>query len=215
MTLNHPNRNGLQKIIRHRIQKEGETNMIKHRGTILVLTALLLTLISGCATVPTGPSVAVFPAPGKTFEEFRADDAVCRQWAAQQTGISPQETINQNTAAGAVAGTANGGDLGAAIASAGGHMGTGAAIGAGTGLLFGTLAGSDRGYAYSRSAQRQYDIAYQQCMYAKGNQIPGVVEHRRPVYRRQPPPPPPPPDRDTPPADYPGNYTPPELAPVQ
>jgi uncharacterized protein YcfJ len=215
MTLNHPNRNGLKKILRHRIQKEGENKMTKNRGTILLLTSLVLVLISGCATVPTGPSVAVYPAPGKAFEEFQADDAVCRQWAAQQTGITPQETINQNTAAGAVAGTAIGGGLGAAIGSAGGHMGTGAAIGAGTGLLFGTLAGSDRGYAYSRSVQRQYDIAYQQCMYAKGNQIPGVVEHRRPVYRRQPPPPPPPPDRDTPPADYPGNYTPPELAPVQ
>jgi hypothetical protein len=180
-----------------------------------VLIALLLTLISGCATVPTGHLSPYTRPQGSLLRNSRPDDAVCRQWAAQQTGISPQETINQNTVAGAVAGTANGGDLGAAIASAGGHMGTGAAIGAGTGLLFGTLAGSDRGYAYSRSAQRQYDIAYQQCMYAKGNQIPGVVEHRRPVYRRQSPPPPPPPDLDTPPADYPGNYTPPELAPMQ
>ncbi len=186
--------------------------MIKHRGTILVLTALLLTLISGCATVPTGPSVAVFPAPGKPFEEFRADDAVCRQWAAQQIGATPQETVNQNTATGAVAGTVIGGGLGAAIGSAGGHMGTGAAIGAGTGLLFGTLSGADRGYAYSRSAQRQYDIAYQQCMYAKGNQIPGTVEPKRRVYRRIPPPPP---DFDSPPTDYPGSYDAPGLSPEQ
>ena len=187
--------------------------MIKHRGSILTLTSLLLVFLSGCATVPTGPNVTVFPAPGKTFEQFQADDAICRQWAAQQIGVTPQETVNQNTATGAVAGTIIGGGLGAAIGSAGGHTGTGAAIGAGTGLLFGTLAGSDRGYAYGRSAQRQYDIAYQQCMYAKGNQIPGIVEPKRRVYRRLPPPPPP--DPDSPPTDYPGNYAAPELSPEQ
>jgi hypothetical protein len=39
--------------------------------------------IGGCATVPTGPSVMVLPAQGKPFEAFQADDAVCRQSAAQ------------------------------------------------------------------------------------------------------------------------------------
>src|SRR5208283_2584645 len=38
-------------------------------------------------------------------------------------------------------------------------------------------------------AQRRYDIAYQQCMYANGNVIPGT----RRVHRTLPPPPPPPP----------------------
>ncbi|HTZ16824.1 MAG TPA: YMGG-like glycine zipper-containing protein [Dissulfurispiraceae bacterium] len=161
--------------------------------TILILSAAVICLVmaGGCATVPTGPSVTVFPAPGKSFEQFQEDDAVCRQWAAQQTGTSPQETLNQNTATGAVAGTVIGGGLGAAIGAAGGHAGTGAAIGAGTGLLFGTLAGSDRGYYYGRSAQRRYDIAYQQCMYAKGNQVPGVIEPAGRTRMTMPPPPPP------------------------
>jgi hypothetical protein len=35
--------------------------------------------------------------------------------------------------------------------------------------------------------QRRYDIAYQQCMYAKGNQLPGQA-----VRQNIPPPPPPP-----------------------
>jgi hypothetical protein len=187
--------------------------MIKHRGIILYLTASLLVLLSACATVPTGPTVAVFPAPGKPFDQFQADDDVCRQWAAQRIGVTPQETVNQNTASGAVAGTVIGGGLGALIGSAGGHVGTGAAIGAGTGLLFGTLAGADRGDAYGRSVQRRYDTAYQQCMYAKGNQIPGVVEPTRRVYRRIPPPPPP--DLDSPPPDYPGSYDTPEQSPEQ
>jgi hypothetical protein len=180
------------------------TNMIKQKVSILFVITLLLVGLSGCATVPTGPSVAVFPAPGKPFEQFQADDAVCRQWAAQQIGVTPQETVNQNTATGAVAGTVIGGGLGAAIGSAGGHVGTGAAIGAGTGLIFGTLAGSDRGYYYGRSVQRRYDIAYQQCMYAKGNQIPGIVKPARRAYKRIPPPPPP--NLENAPADYPGSY---------
>ncbi len=40
--------------------------------------------VSGCATIPSGPSVMVLPGPGKTLEQFQADDTFCQQWAAQQ-----------------------------------------------------------------------------------------------------------------------------------
>ncbi|SEM14046.1 Glycine-zipper containing OmpA-like membrane domain-containing protein [Syntrophus gentianae] len=149
---------------------------------------LLLLLLSGCATVPTGPSVMVLPPPNKPFEQFQAEDAVCRQWAAQQIGLSPQEAVNQNVAAGAIVGTAVGAGLGAAIGSASGHAGTGAAIGAGSGLLVGTASGANAGRLYGYEAQRRYDIKYMQCMYAKGNQIPGV---RTKIIQTVPLPPPP------------------------
>ncbi|HTZ18897.1 MAG TPA: YMGG-like glycine zipper-containing protein [Dissulfurispiraceae bacterium] len=173
------------------------------RGSIVLLFALLAVLltISGCATVPTGPSVMALPGQGKPFEVFQEDDAVCRQWAAQQIGQTPQETVNNSTATGAVVGTAVGAGLGAAIGAAGGHVGTGAAIGAGTGLLVGTAAGANAGQVYGRQAQRRYDIAYIQCMYAKGNQVPGARRVQR--LRRVPPPPPPPPDFDSEPPVYP------------
>jgi hypothetical protein len=158
------------------------------RGIFLLLVLLVL---GGCATLPTGPSVLVLPPPDKPFEQFQADDAICRQWAAQQIGMSPQETVNQNTATGAVVGTAIGAGLGAAIGAASGNAGAGAAIGAGTGLLFGTASGANAGQVYGYEAQRRYDISYQQCMYAKGNQIPGTVTRTRTI-RRAPPPPPPP-----------------------
>jgi len=161
--------------------------MMKRKIIIFLFLALLV--LGGCATLPKGPSVMVLPPPGKPFEQFQAEDAICRQWAAQQIGQSPQETVNQNTATGAVAGTVIGAGLGAAIGSASGHAGAGAAIGAASGLLLGTAAGADSAQVYGWEAQRRYDIAYQQCMYAKGNQIPGVVR-TRPV-RRIPPPPPP------------------------
>jgi hypothetical protein len=129
--------------------------------------------MSGCATVPTGPSVTVLPAPGKPFDVFRTEDATCRQWAQQQLGISPQQAYESNVATGAVAGTAIGAGLGAAVGSASGHAGEGALIGAAGGLLVGTSAGANAGQASGREAQRRYDNAYVQCMYSYGNQVPG------------------------------------------
>ncbi|HUI68807.1 MAG TPA: glycine zipper family protein [Nitrospirota bacterium] len=149
---------------------------------------LMIVMLGGCATLPTGPSVMVLPGAGKTFQQFQADDAVCRQWARQQIGLSPQEAVNQNTASGAAVGTAIGAGLGAAIGAASGAAGTGAAIGAASGLMIGTAQGSSAGEYYGWQAQQRYDIAYQQCMYLNGNVIPGMRVRN---VRRMPPPPPP------------------------
>jgi len=158
-------------------------------------------ILGGCATIPTAPSVMVLPPPGKPFEQFQADDAICRRWAEQQIGLAPQEVANQNTATGAVVGTAIGAGLGAAIGSASGSAGTGAAIGAASGLLIGASSGANAGQVYGWRAQRRYDITYMQCMYAKGNEVPGM--RTRPVRRA-----PPPPDlRNAPPDYYPSPYS--------
>jgi len=146
----------------------------------------MLLVFSGCATLPTGPSVNVMPAPGKPFDQFMAEDATCRRWAERQIGMSPQETSNQSAVSGAAVGTVLGAGAGALLGAASGHPGAGAAIGAGSGLLFGTAAGASSGQAYGYEAQRRYDNTYVQCMYSKGNQVPGTV--RRPVRRYAPPP---------------------------
>jgi len=177
-----------------------------------VLAALAL---SGCATLPTGPSVMVLPSAGKSFEQFQTEDGSCRQWAGQQIGLSPQETVNQNTAAGAVTGTLIGAGLGAAIGAAAGNPGVGAAIGAGSGLLGGTAVGANAGQAYGWEAQRRYDIAYQQCMYAKGNQIPVTVQQQRRPSAPPPPPPPPPGYSPAPPGPSPTLPPPPPPPPPQ
>lgn len=137
---------------------------------------LLFAALSGCATLPNGPSVNVLPANGKPFENFRSEDATCRQWAQSQIGNEVPETYNKSVATGAVAGTAVGAGLGAALGSASGHAGTGAAIGAAAGLLFGSAAGSNAGQVSAREAQRRYDNAYVQCMYSYGNQVPGYSQ---------------------------------------
>jgi hypothetical protein len=155
-----------------------------------LLSFFVVVLLGGCSTMPTGPTVSVMPGPGKPFEVFQADDYACRQWALQQIGgTSPSQTANQNLATGAAVGTLLGAGIGAAIGSTSGQAGAGAAIGGAAGLLGGTAMGSNAAYASEYQLQRRYDIAYQQCMYAKGNQIPGAV--RMPARTYGPPPPPP------------------------
>lgn len=140
------------------------------------MVLFLLLVLTGCATVPGGPSVMVLPTPGKPFEEFQAEDANCRWWASQQSGLPAQETVNRNTVSSAAVGTLIGAGLGAAIGAVSGNAGMGAAIGAGSGLLGGTISGAGAGQEYAWEAQRRYDIAYQQCMYAKGNQVAGAPQ---------------------------------------
>lgn len=159
-------------------------------------SVIVLLALAGCATVPSGPSVRVLPTPGKSFEQFMAEDSVCRQWAQQQLGLNAQDTVNQNTASSAVVGTAVGAGVGAALGAISGNAGTGAAIGGGTGLLFGAASGSESGRAYGYEAQRRYDNTYVQCMYSKGNQVPGVRVRGRSVA-------PPPPRYGVPPDYYP------------
>lgn len=161
--------------------------MIKRQGaTRKVLSSLLVLALVGCATLPTGPSVRVLPAPGKSLEQFQVDDTICRQWAEQRGGKSAQQIADSNTGKSAVVGTVVGAGVGAVLGAAAGNAGAGAAIGGGSGLLIGTASGAGAGEAYSNEAQRRYDNAYVQCMYAKGNQVPGTVQ-RVPARRTAPP----------------------------
>ena len=83
----------------------------------IFLLVLAVVALTACATIPAGPSVTVWPGPGKPFEVFQSDDAVCRQWASQRARPEP--------------------------------------------------------FGYEWALQRRYDNAYMQCMYARGNQVPG------------------------------------------
>ena len=80
-----------------------------------------LGLLSACTVVPTGPSVLVLPAVGKSMDVFQGEEGACRAYARQQLGSAPEQA------------------------------------------------------ASTRQLQAQYNRAYVQCMYAKGNVVPGVV----------------------------------------
>jgi uncharacterized membrane protein len=161
---------------------------MKKTRFLVILTAVLV--LGACVTMPTGPSVMVLPSAGKSFEVFQSEDLACRNWAALQTGVTPAGVVNQNLTGGAAIGALMGAGLGAAIGAASGNAGAGAAIGAGSGLIGGAAVTSGPAYAAGWDVQQRYDNAYQQCMYAKGNQIPGVLRASRPTVSIPPPPPP-------------------------
>jgi len=161
-----------------------------------ILTLAFLGTLAGCATIPNGPSVAVMPAPGKSFEQFNAEDDVCRQFAQKSIGTSASDAATDSEVKSIAVGTA----IGAVAGVLGGGNHSSAGSGAAVGMLGGAAMGSGAAQASGREAQRRYDIAYEQCMYAKGNQLPNASVYRPRVIYTQPPapapsyyPPPPPP----------------------
>lgn len=151
-----------------------------------VLGAALAVVLAGCASIPVGPSVAVMPGPGKPFDQFNADNAICKEFARQQIGVNPNDVAREQVVTGAAAGAALGAASGALMGH--GHDSPAGPM-AGAGLIVGSAAGANAANESTMTLQRRYDIAYQQCMYAKGNQIPGYAPPR---YTPPPPPLPPP-----------------------
>jgi uncharacterized protein YcfJ len=145
---------------------------------VSALFAALLTLsaLSGCAiapATPTGPSVTVLPGKTKSFDDFKKDDAQCRDWATQSIGGPKSDAAAGEKALGIAAlGTALGAAVGAAFD--GGH---GAAVGAGAGLLGGGAVAANTHNAQSMTVQQRYDTAYVQCMFANHERVPQSAIH--------------------------------------
>ena len=122
--------------------------------------------------------------PGKSFEAFTYDQAGCKQYATD-TVAGQAQNANTRAVGAAAIGTVLGAGLGAAIGG-----GRGAAIGAGSGAVAGTGIGMGSSSGDQYGIQQQYDNAFAQCMYSKGNMVPGYG----PMMVNAPPPPPPGPD---------------------
>jgi len=162
-------------------------------------------LLGGCAVTPSAPTVMVLPGAQKSPPQFQADVAQCQQRA--QAYVAPQaDAANNQAVAAAVVGTAIGAAVGALSGSGYYYNNNAAAWGAGTGLLVGSSIGAGQSQGSSYSLQQRYDIAYMQCMYQLGNQVPGQVAARRParVNRTAPAVPP----ANTPAPNYPPPNTP-------
>lgn len=159
------------------------------------LLLLSLLALGACATVPpSGPSVMALPGKGKSFEQFRADDFACREYAGSRTNTTPEQASVNSGVKSAAVGTAVGAAAGALL---GGHEGAG--VGAGAGLLVGSMAGAGAAQRSAYTLQQRYDIGYTQCMVAKGDKVPQAAAQierppryyrRRRVYLYAPPPPP-------------------------
>jgi YMGG-like Gly-zipper len=177
---------------------------------IAVLALPLLAV--ACTTMPNGPAVMALPGTNKSFDQFRADDMSCRNYALESIGgVTPSDAATQSGVGSAVLGTALGAAAGAAI---GGQEG--AAVGAGTGLLVGGVAGTQTAQISGYGLQQRYDFGYIQCMYARGHKVPvyGHTYEQSQATAKSPPPPPPgmpppPPHSSTPPPPPPGTPPPP------
>lgn len=137
--------------------------------------------LEGCVTTPMGPTVPVMPGRDKSFAAFQDDQYYCERYAEDRIA-GRVDRANDEIARNTVLGTALGAALGAALGDTRGAIAggaAGAAVGAST---------AHPGYK-QHSAQRQYNIAYAQCMKYRGNEI---GARRGPRYRDYPPPPPPP-----------------------
>lgn len=176
--------------------------MLKQKINGLYLLPVI-SLLSACTTIPNGPSVMTLPGSGIGFDQFRADEFSCRQYAVEQLGgVSAQQAYRASGVQSAAVGTGLGAAAGAAMGG-----GEGAAIGAGAGLLMGGLMGSGSATTSSYAVQRRYDISFIQCMYAKGHRVPvdGRITNDAPSnnYQRSAPSsrftPPPPPSGSPPP----------------
>lgn len=174
-----------------------------------ILCLVPVAFLAACAApMPSGPSVMVLPGSGKSFDTFRFDDYECRQFASTQLGgATPQDASNDAAARSAMMGAVVGGLAGAAI----GGDARGAAAGAALGTAGGAIGGAGAGAESGRSLQHRYDVGYQQCMYAKGHQIPVASRYAprstgttRPS-APPPPPPPPPPAASAPPPPPPAS----------
>jgi hypothetical protein len=151
-----------------------------------VVAALALTLgLAACVPAKIGPTVQVMPGMGKSFEAFQADQAACEQYADDQVKGARKEA-NQQAVGTALVGTALGAGLGAAAGDAG--------VGAAAGGAVGTGVAAGNAQQAAQTIQQRYDIAYSQCMYSKGDQVPGYEP--APVAAAAPPPPPPKPKYD-------------------
>ncbi|MEO6974121.1 MAG: glycine zipper family protein [Rhodoferax sp.] len=142
--------------------------------TFIALSPLLL--LAACASPPMGPTVQVLPSPNKPFQVFQHDQFDCKQYAQSQVA-GQAEAANQGAVGSAAVGVVLGGLLGAAI---GGHQGAG--VGAGVGAIAGTSAGANSSAYGQGSIQAQYNNAYVQCMYSRGNQVPGAAPAYYPRY---------------------------------
>ena|SRR5205085_9365658 len=162
-----------------------------------VTAAMAVLLLAGCATPPLGPTVTVFPAAYKPFDVFQRDQYDCQQFASGQVA-GGAEAVNNRAVGAAVVGSALGLALGAATGN-----GRAAATGAAAGGVVGAVVGANETERGEFALQRRYNIAYAQCMYSRGNQVPGYQANAAP----------PPPPGNYPPPPPPGAYYPPPPPP--
>lgn len=150
--------------------KEGQAVF---RGAKLIAVLGSAGAVAACAVAPPrGPTVMALPSQGKTLATFQQEDGQCRNYAAATIGyLQPGQAGTGAAVGSAAAGALLGAAAGSAIGAAAGNAGAGAAVGGATGLVGGTAVGANNAAASEYDLQARYNIAYIQCMYARGDTV--------------------------------------------
>jgi hypothetical protein len=144
-----------------------------------------LALIVGLEPLPGWAQSApiVYPAAGQSLDQQASDEAACRTWAQQQTGVYPNQAPpgyygNTNTGAPVLGGAARGAAIGAVGGAIAGDAGKGAAIGAGVGGTVGLMRrnqqrrqeaqANDQAMAQYQADVGAYNQAFAACMQGRG-----------------------------------------------
>jgi hypothetical protein len=126
------------------------------------LSAASLALLAACAATPLAPTAGVTPGPGKSAADFAADVEGCKATAAGSVK-GQVDAANQKAALGAAGGLALGAITGGALGTSTANAGDAA------------TAGAQASAQAQGSIQQQYDANYNNCMFAKGDVVPGMA----------------------------------------
>ena len=154
-----------------------------YKSLIPAFAASLLFLAGGTLPVRAADPV-IYPAKGQTADQQQQDQAQCRQWAVETTGIDPANLSQPSSASVAQNGRPvfRGAAVGAAVGGLGGSLGGEFGKGAAAGALVGAVAGGVRRHreqAVAQSSQvqaqqqhqqmlQQYNRAYGACLEGRG-----------------------------------------------
>lgn len=154
-----------------------------HRNCAGILAAALVFFEIGSALAQSAP--IIYPSGGQSLDQQSQDEAACRSWAQQQTGMYPGQAVPEyygnpyaNQGAPVVSGAARGAAIGAVGGAIAGDAGKGAAIGAAMGGTAGLLRRNRERRAeanYNQQAQAEYqqdmgryNQAFAACMQGRG-----------------------------------------------
>jgi hypothetical protein len=127
--------------------------------------AWAIALLAGCAQAPQAPTAQVTPGPGKTDEAFQADMTACKKTASDSVA-GQVSAANTQAVTGAMAGVATAALTGGVSAITSNMSGT-ATSAAQTGVQ--SSAGAQG------TIQQQYDVTFNNCMFAAGDNVPGMA----------------------------------------
>lgn len=155
---------------------------LRHGIGALCVAGMLTADFAAVAHAQSAP--IVYPGAGQSMDQQGRDEAECRNWATQQTGIYPNQAPpayygnSYQQGAPVLGGAARGAALGAVGGAIGGDAGKGAAIGAGVGATAGLIR---RNQARRQEAQinqqaaaqyqadmGRYNQAFAVCMQGRG-----------------------------------------------